>query len=227
MVRQTEYATKTVAANIDTIIIVCSVEPEPSLELVDHYILAAELLPAETFIVINKTDLINSKTTITSLEKKYHNLTYPIIETCKTDSSSLNALANQLINKTCIFVGQSGVGKSTLINALIPDLEIETQSISDQIAKGRHTTSTTTLYDFPHGGELIDSPGVREFSAPKLGTKKIMRGFVEIYKISKQCKFHNCKHINEPQCAVKLAVEKNIINEERYLSYKNLIEQYN
>lgn len=227
LVRQTEYATKTVAANIDTIIIVCAVEPEPSLELIDHYILASELLPAETFIVINKTDLKNAKVVITSLENKYHKLAYPIIETCKTDPSSLNTLAKQLINKTCIFVGQSGVGKSTLINALVPDLEIETQSISNQISQGRHTTSTTTLYDLPHGGELIDSPGVREFSAPKLDVKKIMIGFIEIYKTAKYCKFHDCKHINEPQCAVKLAVEKNKINEERYLSYKELIEQYN
>ena len=226
LVRQTEYATKTIAANIDSIIVVCAVEPEPSLELIDHYIVAAELLPAETIIVINKTDLINAKTAITSLENKYHNLAYPIIDTCKTDLSSLNTLANQLINKTCIFVGQSGVGKSTLINALIPELKIETQSISDQIFQGRHTTSTTTLYDLHYGGELIDSPGVREFSAPKLDAKKIMRGFVEIYKMSKKCKFHDCKHINEPQCAVKLAVEKNNINAERYFSYKNLIEQY-
>lgn len=189
--------------------------------------MAAELLSAETIILINKTDLKNAKTAITSVEKKYHKLTYPIIKTCKTDPPSLNTLANHLINKTCIFVGQSGVGKSTLINALIPDLEIETQSISDHISQGKHTTSTTTLYDFPHGGELIDSPGVREFSAPKLDAKKIIRGFIEVYKMSKECKFHDCKHINEPQCAVKLAVEKNKINQERYLSYKNLIEHYN
>ena len=205
---------------------VCAVEPEPSPELIDHYIVAAELLSAETLIVINKMDLINAESVASIINNKYKDLPYPIIETKKNDLSSLDKLATKLNNNTCVFVGQSGVGKSTLINALIPDLNIETQSISDQIAQGKHTTSTTTLYDFPHGGELIDSPGVRNFSAPKLNVRNIIKGFIEIDKFGKQCKFHDCIHINEPQCAVKLAVEKNEINSERYISYKKMIEPY-
>lgn len=205
---------------------VCAVEPEPSPELIDHYIVAAELLPAETLITINKMDLDNAKSVSTVIQTKYKDLPYPVIETKKNDVSSLDNLAKQLKNKTCVFVGQSGVGKSTLINALIPDLNIETQSISDQITQGKHTTSTTTLYDFPHGGELIDSPGVRNFSAPELNVRDIIKGFIEIDKFGKQCKFHDCIHINEPHCAVKLAVEKNEINRERYISYKKMIEPY-
>lgn len=133
-------------------------------------------------------------------------------------------LINQLKNKTCIFVGQSGVGKSTLINALVPNLKIDTQEISDISHQGRHTTSATTLYDLPLGGELIDSPGVREFCMPKLDAKNISEGFVEINQLSDECKFHDCKHIKEPQCAIKDAVESNTINTLRYQSYLKMMD---
>lgn len=224
MIRKTEYADKTVAANIDTIVIVCASEPTPSLDLIDHYLLASELLPAQAIITVNKTDLLGAEDLIENIRNKYQHLPYPLIQTNKTDSSSLATLLDSLKNKTCIFVGQSGVGKSTLINVLIPNLEIETQAISEQISQGRHTTSTTTLYDLPNGGELIDSPGVRDFAIPELDINLIIKGFIEIDKTGRDCKFHDCKHINEPQCAVKLAVENDEINEERYQVYKNLLE---
>lgn len=134
-------------------------------------------------------------------------------------------LFHQLKNKTCIFVGQSGVGKSTLINTLVPDLDIDTQEISDISKQGRHTTSTTTLYDLPLGGELIDSPGVREFCMPKLDAGSISNGFVEISELSSECKFHDCKHIQEPQCAVINAVESNSINTLRYQSYVKMMSE--
>ena len=156
LVRKTEFANKNVAANIDTIVIVCATEPIPSLELIDHYILAAELMPAEIIIAVNKTDLDNTDNLFTSIKEKYVHLPYPILKTNIHASSGLDTLTALLQNKTCIFVGQSGVGKSTLINSLIPNLEIETQKISGQISQGKHTTSTTTLYDLPKGGELID-----------------------------------------------------------------------
>ena len=126
---------------------------------------------------------------------------------------------------TAALIGSSGVGKSTLINALIPSLDIETQSISDGIRKGKHTTSVTTLYDLPYGGELIDSPGVREFSLPKLDSDKIIKGFHEIKKLGSHCKYHNCIHINEPECEVREAVNQSKINADRYESYKKMIEQ--
>lgn len=225
LVRQTEYAKKSVAANIDTIIIVCAVEPVPSLELIDQYIVAAEQLPAAAVITLNKIDLNSHATVLDSLQNKYHDLPYPIITTSKHESEHhLDSLIEQLKNKTCIFVGQSGVGKSTLINALVPDLNIDTQEISDISLQGRHTTSATTLYDLPSGGELIDSPGVREFAMPKLDANCTIRGFVEIDKLGRECKFHDCKHIQEPKCAVIKAVEGNIINTLRYESYLKMMD---
>ena len=224
LVRQTEHTKKSVAANIDTIIIVCAIEPEPSLELIDQYIVAAEQLSTEAVICLNKVDLNNPTPVIELLQSKYSGLPYPIITTSKNNPLvNLDTLKNLLKNKTCIFVGQSGVGKSTLINILVPNLEIETQEISALNRQGRHTTSSTTLYELPLGGELIDSPGVRDFAMPKLTAANISKGFIEIEKLRSECKFHNCKHIHEPSCAVLNAVKSMKINTLRYESYLKMM----
>ena len=223
--RQTDYATKVIATNVDIIAITCAIEPEPSLKLIDNYIVAAENMNSSAIIVLNKIDLIDADKISTAIKHKYENLPYKIIETSKNLTTSLDNLIKQFSKHTCVFVGQSGVGKSTLINALIPSLDIETQSISDGIRKGKHTTSVTTLYDLPYGGELIDSPGVREFSLPKLDSDKIIKGFHEIKKLGSHCKYHNCIHINEPECEVREAVKQSKINVDRYESYKKMIEQ--
>ena len=181
-------------------------------------------MPAAVIIAVNKTDLENTDDLFTSIKEKYKHLPYQILKTNMHVSSGLDALTALLQNKTCILVGQSGVGKSTLINSLVPNLEIETQKISDQISQGRHTTSTTTLYDLPTSGELIDSPGVRDFSIPELDPENIIKGFVEIAKFGRECKFNNCRHVNEPQCAVKHAIENKEINQDRYQAYKKLLE---
>ncbi len=175
-------------------------------------------------ICLNKIDLDDHTSIIESLQSKYNGLPYPIVTTSKDSSiTNLDTLTNLLKNKTCIFVGQSGVGKSTLINALVPNLEIDTQEISELSRQGRHTTSSTTLYDLPLGGELIDSPGVREFSMPKLEAENISKGFIEIEKLRSECKFNNCKHIHEPKCAVLDAVQKKKINMLRYESYLKMM----
>ena len=225
LTRDTEYASKIIAANIELIVIVCAIEPSPSLELIDQYIVATENLHAAAMIVVNKTDL-ESIEVIKSIRQKYRGLPYPILETSVNDLTTIDQLTHKLKNKTCIFVGQSGVGKSSLTNKLISNINIETQSISENIQQGKHTTSVTSLYDLPQGGELIDSPGVRDFSQAKLNRDTIIIGFREIAKFGDDCKFQNCIHINEPDCAVKDALKKMELNADRYASYKKMIEKY-
>jgi ribosome biogenesis GTPase len=130
---------------------------------------------------------------------------------------------DQLNNKTHIFLGQSGVGKSSLINELIPDLNLRVNEISTKSKLGKHTTTNTTLYHIPSGGDLIDSPGVREFQLDDLTNQEILSGFREFKPFIGLCKFRNCAHINEPKCAIKDGVESGDINAKRYYNYLNLI----
>lgn len=224
--RKTDYATKVIASNVDMLVITCAIEPEPSLELIDSYIIAAENMSAAALILINKIDLNDKCGVAEKIENKYKNLPYDIIKTSIMIQKSLNLLIKHLNNRTCVFVGQSGVGKSTLINSLIPSAGIETQNISGNIRKGKHTTSATALYDLPLGGELIDSPGVRNFNFPKLDSKMVLKGFREINELNNKCKYNNCIHINEPGCKIIEAVGQARINKDRYESFKKLIKQY-
>jgi ribosome biogenesis GTPase len=138
----------------------------------------------------------------------------------QTNIAELKALLN---DKTHIFLGQSGVGKSSLINELIPDLNLRVNEISTKSKLGKHTTTNTTLYHIPSGGDLIDSPGIREFQLDDLTDKEILSGFREFKPFIGQCKFRNCAHINEPNCAIKQAVESGEIHMQRYQNYLNLI----
>jgi ribosome biogenesis GTPase len=135
----------------------------------------------------------------------------------------LDSLKNQLTDKTNIFLGQSGVGKSSLINTLIPDLELRVNEISATSKRGKHTTTNTTIYHIPSGGDLIDSPGIREFQLDDFDAKQIVNGFREFKGLIGKCRFRNCRHINEPDCAVKVALDAGNIHPSRYENYLNLL----
>jgi ribosome biogenesis GTPase len=228
---------KTIAANIDRILIVIAPVPRPHTQLVDRYIVAAETLGIKAALVINKTDLINdsNRDTFDNFVDLYRGLNYEVItastykaidqdDNNEEEYEGLTDLQEFLADHTSVFVGQSGVGKSSLINVLIPDLNLQVGEISESNQKGTHTTTTAQLFHFPKGGDLIDSPGIREFGLWHMSGEDILEGFIELRPFIGHCKFRDCQHKKEPQCAILGAYEDGIISSYRMESYEALRE---
>lgn len=211
---------KPVAANITLMIITISAIPAPSSELIDRYIIAAENLGFEILILVNKSDLAETEAT-QPLIKIYQDLGYSVLYASATENSGIDALQQQLCDKTSIFIGQSGVGKSSLVQILLPDEKLRIGEISEK-QHGRHTTTTTVLYRIETGGYLIDSPGVRQFRLWHATPNEIMRGYKEIAAASNHCQFRNCAHQNETRCGVKAALEKNEIHPDRFTNWQRI-----
>jgi ribosome biogenesis GTPase len=220
-----------IAANLDQVLIVVAAAPLPSRDLMERYLLAVHSLGIEPVIVLNKTDLevaaneTAAGATVLAHMPDYEALGYTVIRTsCKT-APGIAGLQSVLKDRTSIFVGQSGVGKSSLINQLLPDLHIQTNALSTSTGKGTHTTTSTILYRFTDGGFLIDSPGVWEYGIWKLDKNELTAGFIEFEPWLGQCRFNNCIHASEPDCAIKQAVADGHIRDWRYQSYLRLLEQ--
>lgn len=214
---------KLIAANIDELWLVVAIEPHYQFELIDRYLVVAENADLPINIVVNKIELSDNfdqvKYDFSMYESAGYNVSYLSVK-AQTNIAEFKA---QLNDKTHIFLGQSGVGKSSLINELIPDLNLRVNEISTKSKLGKHTTTNTTLYHIPSGGDLIDSPGIREFQLDDLTDKEILSGFREFKPFIGQCKFRNCAHLNEPKCAIKTAVELGDIHPMRYNNYLQLI----
>jgi len=219
---------KPMAANINQIMIVTSVVPEPNPYLIDRYLVAAENLPATPIILINKIDLLNdaNKNTIEQLETLYSNMGYRVINASFVIDQGFTQLLQSLRDQTSIFVGLSGVGKSSLIKHLLPDMEIRIGELSAASGEGTHTTTHSTLYHLPQGGDLIDSPGVRDFGLWNMSAQDLLNGFKEIKPLAAQCRFSDCAHENEPDCALLHAVEEGKINKQRFANYKKMLAEY-
>lgn len=220
---------KPVAANIDLIVIVFAVVPEPSAMLIDRYLLACHHAQIRPLLVLNKADLCQDNTHALDLLKEYQQLGY---DTCLTQvddtSASQNTIADlmqRLNDKTVVFVGQSGVGKSSLINQIIPDAAQKTNVISENSALGQHTTTSTRLIAFGEQGALIDSPGIREFGLWHLNREQILAGFPEFQPYYGQCKFRNCTHQHEQHCALINAVKQGEILARRLESMNRLLDE--
>lgn len=214
---------KAVAANIDKVIIVSAAEPEVSYLLLDSYLIACQLLGLPPMLVFNKVDLNVNHKAITAI---YEPLGYPIFYTSTKTQTGILHFAEQLQQKTSVLVGQSGVGKSSLLNALIPNADALTQVISSHIQLGKHTTSSSTLYTLPTGGAIIDSPGVRSFGLWEVNTQEITEGFIEMAPLARQCKFSNCSHQGTPGCAIEKALAKREISPQRYQSFMYLLQKH-
>lgn len=216
-----------VAANLDRVLIVIAPRPRPSRELLDRYLVAVHSLGMEPLIVLNKTDLGSADHTpgVPVLQRlpHYERLGYPVIRTSCKAAPGVTALAPELAGRTSILVGQSGVGKSSLVGALLPNQEIQIGALSRATGKGTHTTTTTILYLLPDGGRLIDSPGVWEYGLWRIDESLIAAGFVEFRPLLGQCRFNDCRHRAEPGCAIKRAVGRGDILEWRYQAYLRLL----
>ncbi|MCM2972863.1 small ribosomal subunit biogenesis GTPase RsgA [Larsenimonas suaedae] len=214
---------KPVAANVDRILIVFAAEPEPYPNLIDRYLVACEATGIQPVLVLNKTDLLpDDGGELMRWLTRYEALGYEILPASVKREHGLDALTETLDGLTTVFVGQSGVGKSSLIDALLPDELLRIGALSEDTRKGKHTTTTARLYRFQDGGELIDSPGIREFGLTHLSAQDITDGFVEFRPFASQCKFRDCHHEEEPGCALKAAVERGDIHPERFTSYQQI-----
>lgn len=215
--------TRALAANIDQILIVAAPQPAHDAFLIDRYLVAAELAGATPRVVVNKSDLLDPQVADTPTDlQEYAAIGYGILLMSARENTGIDTLAQMLVNRTSILVGQSGVGKSSLINRLLPELDILIGKLSDASGQGRHTTTATTLYHLPQGGNLIDSPGVRDFRLGETIPADLARGFREFRPYLGLCRFQDCRHLSEPDCAVKAAMRKGLISERRLASYSQL-----
>jgi ribosome biogenesis GTPase len=216
-----------VASNLDLVLLIATItQPQTSLGFIDRFLVTAEAYRVPAILVINKTDLLSKEDEydLQRWQKIYEAVGYRVMPISAHHPESLQNLKAMLKDKTTLFSGHSGVGKSTLINQLIPDLELRTEIVSDYSGKGQHTTTFAEMFDLPHGGNIIDTPGVKEFGLIDMSQDELAFYFPEMQRLLSQCRFNNCKHINEPGCAVKAAVEKDLVSVERYQSYLSIWE---
>ncbi len=214
-----------VAANLARVVIVVAPKPEPTRDLINRYLVACENLGLQAVICFNKADLIDaeSRPIWDDRANLYRCLNYPVVFTSTKAAPGLAELTPLLVDGPSILVGQSGVGKSSLINQLLPDLALKTQAISSATAKGRHTTTATTWYDREGAGPIIDSPGVWEYGIWKMPWSDVAQGFIEFSAFAQQCRFANCQHLTEPDCGVQAAADKGMIDPVRLASYRRIV----
>ena len=220
---------RVMAANIDLMVVVCAARPEPDPGLIDRYCVGAEALGMDALIVFNKADLLPGDSQAPASEAifgEFRPLGYDVLSVSAHRGSGMSLLRLRLAGRTSVLVGPSGVGKSSLVNALVPHLEARTAALSAANGEGRHTTTATHLYRLAErAGCVIDSPGVRDFRLWPMSARDIASGFREIRAASARCRFDDCRHLAEPGCAVRDAVTGGHISPRRYESYRLLARQ--
>lgn len=230
--RRTELArmnqrgrSEVIAANLTQLVTVIAPLPAPDFGLCDRYLAAAEWAGLKACVVCNKCDLPDARALLGAALGAYESLGYPIAWASKREPGGERELALRLKDEISVLVGQSGVGKSSLTNLLVPGVEAKVQEISYAAETGQHTTSASSLYHLPAGGDLVDSPGVRDFAPPLPPPRLIASGFREIATISVDCRFKDCMHLREPGCAVIAAANAGTILARRMASYRQLVAQ--
>lgn len=220
---------KLFAANVDQLFIVVAIEPPRAMNIIDRYIMLAELQQITPVIVFNKTDLLSPDdlSEFTILLNYYQRLGYSVLYTSAQQQDGITKLLQSLVSHRSIVVGLSGVGKSSLIKTLLPTESITIGELSEVSREGNHTTTNTRLYQLPQGGELIDCPGIRELAMGKLDAQQVILGFKELAELANRCQFRDCNHQQEPGCAIIAALNNDQCNPDRFASYQNIIAEIN
>ncbi|MEI2780178.1 MAG: small ribosomal subunit biogenesis GTPase RsgA [Candidatus Competibacter sp.] len=213
-----------VAANLDAVAVVLAPSPEPSEYLIDRYLIAIAAIGVQGLLVLNKTDLLDRAALAALAERfeSYRRIGYPLLPVSGHTAHGLAELRAWLRGRASLLVGQSGVGKSSLIKALLPDREVRIQAVSAATGHGAHTTSASTLYHLPGGGDLVDTPGVRSFELGEIRASDLERGFPELAPHLGRCRFTDCRHETEPDCALRDATARGEIAPRRLDSYRQL-----
>lgn len=217
-----------IASNIDLACFIFTLKhPETSLGFLDRFLACCEAYNIIPLLLFNKMDMLDGEETdmVKDIVSVYENIGYQTLEISSYSKFNLPVLQERIQNKTSVFFGHSGSGKSTLVNALQPDLNLKTGAISETHRKGKHTTTFAQMYFWDFGGAVIDTPGVREFAMIDVEKEEIQHYFPEIFATGRDCRFHNCMHINEPKCAVLDGLEAGTIEESRYVTYLKLMEE--
>lgn len=214
-----------VAANLTLLVAVVAPEPQPDFGLCDRYLAAAELAGLRALVVGNKCDLADADGALAAALDGYRSIGYPVTRSSKRTADGVDALAECLRGEVAVLVGQSGVGKSSLINRLAPGAAAAVDKLSPGSGAGRHTTTVSALFTLPSGGELIDSPGVRDFAPPLPALRQVADGFREIAAAAAGCRFRDCLHRDEPGCAVVRAADAGTVAARRLASYRALLER--
>jgi ribosome biogenesis GTPase len=218
-----------IASNMDQALLVTTLaQPMTSTGFMDRFLSTAEAYSIPTIIVFNKIDLYDEEEMmeLEYREAVYSAIGYKVLKTSAMRGIGLEKLKEELKDKTTLLSGHSGVGKSTLVNAVEPNLDLRTGTVSLSHRKGQHTTTFAEMHPLRMGGDVIDTPGIKGFGMVNMKKEEISHFFPEIFALSEQCRFHNCMHLNEPECAVKSALEENKIAPTRYESYLNQLNDY-
>jgi len=219
-----------VASNLDQSLLFATLkDPKTSQGFIDRFLVAAETYHIPAIIVFNKADLYKKKEQekLALVKGIYERIGYAVLLMSVTTGEGVEAVKDLLKNKVTLLSGHSGVGKSSFLNIVFPELRLKTQDVSGWSGKGLHTTTFAEMFDLPFGGKIIDTPGIRELGLVDIPKKELSHYFPEMRALVNDCQFNDCMHLNEPGCAVKAAVEEGSIHMDRYISYCNILESIN